>query len=109
MKLENKLLIGALALASAIGMGQYGPVHKINGCEIYQGYENGRGERTYVFDEEILSKREGIPNHALSGDSGMSKNLEMGKKYRLEIMKPRLSIFFPNRLLSFENCGQDSE
>ena len=105
MKRENKLLIGALALAGGIGLGQYGPVHRTDGCETYQGYRNGRGERTYVFDEEIEIKRKpGDLNYALSGDSGMYRNLEMGKKYRLEIMEPRLSILFPKRLLSFEDC-----
>lgn len=104
MKRENKLVIGALALAAGIGMGQYGPIHRTDGCEIYRGYENGRGERTYVFDEKIRSEREGGPKRALSGDPGMYRNLEMGKEYRLEIMEPILSVLFPNRLLSFENC-----
>ena len=110
MKRDSKIAIGALVLVGAIGLatnlGNLGKRVETTGCETYQGYRNNSadGERIYFFDEKIISERTGIPNYALSGNHEMYRNLEIGEKYRLEIMEPVLPALFPKRLLSFEDC-----
>ena len=112
MKRDSKIAIGTLVLVGAAGLAtNLGNRVETTGCETYQGYRNNSadGERIYFFDEKILSERNGNPNYALSGNHEMYRNLEMGEKYRLKIEEPILSKVFPKRLLSFEDCGQDSD
>lgn len=107
MKLENKLVIGALVLVGAIGLAtNLGKRVETTGCETYQGFRNNSadGERIYFFDKKILSERNGNPNYALSGNHEMYRNLEIGERYRLKISEPILSGLSPKRLLSFEDC-----
>ena len=113
---ETRAIGYLLAITSLAGIGFVGLSTKSaetykTGCETYQGHNNNYadGEINLVFDELTLEKRMGgPPNYRLIGDPKTYGDLEIGNKYRLEIKEPVLSVF-QEKLLSFENCDQDSE
>ena len=109
MKIENKLLAGATTILVSIGLATNLGTNKITGCETYQSGRTDDGDTLLTFDEKPYEER-GLnkPNYALLGYSKMLKELKEGERYKLEIRKPILP-FSPERLLSFENCDQNSE
>ena len=101
MKINRKIIVGALALAGIASIplifrnNRNETIHS-TGCETYQGYRRGLDEEIFLFfDEKTMKERgEEIPNYILLGEpewideNRPGKNrLEIGKSYRLEIKK----------------------
>ncbi len=107
MKLENKLVIGALVLVGAIGLAtNLGNRVEMTGCEIFQGWNHNKADGTvlYTFDEKDKWEREELgekPNYRVEGDyAELEKGENRGKKYSLEIQGKKIG----GKLISYQTC-----